>query len=161
MCVSVFVMRENDGQLDHEVLVAKLQEVNESQLKNVEPKLLQLLQDRSHAAINKLQRQALRTQQGAQGQKLKLKPAKRCYAFAPPETSHRRKFPTHPSQTLTLDSPRGREGDDGDGISAQDLQATGPASPKKTNTKELVDYSSLLGQDSANRLFAAQSPLTQ
>ena len=124
MCVCV--TRECDGQVDHESLVAKLQEVNEEQLKNVQPKLLQLLQDRSSTAINKLQRQALRTQQGAQGQKLKFKAAKRRYAFAPPNTSDN-KAPTQPSQLETLeslespldDSPRWLEGDDGDVISTQ------------------------------------------
>ena len=54
---------ESDGQVDHEVLIAKLQEVNEARLKLLKPKLVEVLHDQSTSAINKVQLMAEKVQE--------------------------------------------------------------------------------------------------
>ena len=75
--------RRDNAQVDHETLVEKLKEVNEAQLKLVQPKLVVLLGNQSRAALSKLQREAERAQQSRDmldAQQMPVK--KREYAFA-------------------------------------------------------------------------------
>jgi hypothetical protein len=75
--------RRENAQVDHETLVEKLKEVNEAQLKLVQPKLVVLLGNQSRAALSKLQREAERAQQSRDmldAQQMPVK--KREYAFA-------------------------------------------------------------------------------
>lgn len=70
------------GQVEHEVLVAKLKEVNEEQLKLVQPKLVEVLYNQSKAAIKKLHLHTTKAEQSRD----KLNPhrmavAQRRYAF--------------------------------------------------------------------------------
>jgi len=70
-------------QVDHETLVEKLREVNEAQLKLVQPKLVKLLGARSQAALGRVEREAVRVQQSIDmldAQRMPVK--KRQYAFA-------------------------------------------------------------------------------
>ena len=74
---------ESDGQVDHETLVQKLREVNEAQLRLMQPKLTQVLFEESEAAHNKLKRQDEKAQQGRdQMTPRKMPIPKRKYAFA-------------------------------------------------------------------------------
>ena len=73
---------ESDGQVDHDVLVAKLQEVNEARLKLLKPKLVEVLHDQSTSAINKVQLMAEKVQESRyalSGHRLPHTPRK--YAF--------------------------------------------------------------------------------
>lgn len=73
-------------QVDHETLVEKLQEVNEAQLKLVQPKLVKVLGNRSQAALGRVEREAARVQQSIDrldAQRMPVK--KRQYAFAKKE----------------------------------------------------------------------------
>ena len=93
---------ESDGQVDHEVLVTKLKEVNDAQLKLMQPKLVQVLFDRSTAAMIKVQREAERAQKSRSALKGHRLP-QRQYAFD--------KGSGAATKTLTIDTSYGEESD--------------------------------------------------